>query len=284
MEPMTMAAIGAGVSLISRLIGEAIAAGDIERAERLKQQAVAEYGEEILPQLEEVERLQVAETGLARIPLESQGRAGQTGAMGRLESFMSSQWSPEDAAELRRAQDAAGGIAGRAAASASQLAASRGLRRSGLEQALAQQGAQAAAQTGADVAADLGAARRARQLQSIGMFGNLSGALRSDDYGQQSDAARAQDDINRFNANLALSTNRQRNQTRLDAYDAQMDLKRARNAARMGQADFYGERAARNRQTAADIGGGIQGGLQGGADYMERDALNKQKYGGRGGK
>ena len=278
MDPMTLSAAGAAVALVSRLIGEAIAAGDLERAERLKQQAIADYGEGILPQLEQATAQEVGATELGNIRVDPTGRNAQVSALERLSQFGEGGFSPEDAAEQRRVMDAAAGVASRQAAQGEQLAAARGLRRSGLSQALGQQAAQAGAQTASDAAAQLAAQRRQRQLQALGMMGQQGAALRGADYGEQSDRATAQDAINRFNANMRASALDQRNRNALAAYDANLRRLGARNAARGSLADFYTGRAERNSQTAQDIGAGVQGGMQGGADYLERSDLNKRRY------
>ena len=278
MDPMTLSAAGAAVALVSRLIGEAISAGDLERAEKLKQQAIADYGEDILPQLEQATAQEVGATEMGNIRVDPTGRNAQVSALERLSQFGEGGFSPEDAAEQRRVMDAAAGVASRQAAQGEQLAAARGLRRSGLSQALGQQAAQAGAQTASDAAAQLAAQRRQRQLQALGMMGQQGAALRGADYGEQSDRATAQDAINRFNANMRASALDQRNRNALAAYDANLRRLGARNAARGNLADFYTGRAERNSQTAQDIGAGVQGGMQGGADYLERTDLNKRRY------
>jgi hypothetical protein len=174
--------------------------------------------------------------------------------------------------------DAAGGVAARQAAQGEQLAASRGLKRSGLSQALAMQGAQAGAQTAADATSELAAQRRQRQLAALGQMGSLGGSIRGADYGQASDAARAQDSLNQFNANMRAGAVDARNRLAQQRYGNQMGLAGARNQARGDMADFYTGRGSRNSQTAQDIGAGVQGGMQGGADYMERTDLNKRRY------
>lgn len=277
MDPMTMGAIGAGVSLLARLIGEAIAAGDIDKAEELKRQAVAEYGDGILPQLEQVTAQEVGPTELSRMSVDPTGRNSQVAALERLAAFADSGFSPEDAADQRRVMDEAAGVAARQAGMGERLAASRGLARSGLSQALGQQAAQAGAQNAADAAAQMAAQRRARQLQALGMLGQQGGALRGADYGEASDRATAQDAINRFNANMRASAIDQRNQNALAGFSANMRLKGARNDARQDQAGFYTGRASANKQTAADIGEGFSSAASGAGNYMERqDALSRR--------
>lgn len=271
MDPtLILSAGGAAVSLISRLIGEAIAAGDYKRAEDLKAQAVAEYGDSILPQLEQVQAQEVGRTELAGIQTDAAPRNAQMSALSKLGEFASGDMLPEDYSEQRRVVDAAGGVAARQAAQGEQLASSRGLQRSGLSQALAMQGAQAGAQTASDAASQLAAQRRQRQLAALGQMGSLGGSIRSADYGQASDAAQAQDAINRFNANMRASAVDARNRNAQAQYQANMQLKGARNQVRGQQADFYVGRGAQNSQTAQDIGAGLQGSMQTGANYLKK--------------
>lgn len=267
---MALQAGGAAAALISRLIGEAIAAGDIERAERLKQQAVAEYGPEILPQLERVEAQEVGRTELGGIREDAAPRGAQMEALNRLSEFGSGDMLPEDYAEQRRVMDAASGVASRQAAAGEQAAASRGLRRSSLSQALNQQAAQAGAQTSADAAAQLASSRRQRQLQALSQMGALGGSIRGQDYNVASDRARAQDSINQFNANMRADAVEARNRAQQQQFDARMRMAGAKNQARGDLAGFYAGRGERNSQTAQDIGAGVQGGMQSGANYLER--------------
>ena len=280
MDPVTLSIAGAGVALIARLIGEALAAGDNAKAERLKQQAIADYGEEILPQLEQATAQDGGATELGSISVDPSGRNAQVSALEKLAAFGEGGFTPEDAAEQRRVMDAAAGVASRQAAQGEQLAAARGLQRSGLSQALGQQAAQAGAQTAADSASQLAAQRRARQLQALGMMGSQGGALRGADYGEQADRATAQDAINRFNANMRASALDARNRNAMNAYNANMQRLDSRNRARGTLADQYSQQANQTRQTASDIGTGIQGGMQGGADYMSEAELRKLKYSG----
>jgi hypothetical protein len=254
---MEAAAIAAAVSLVGRLISEAIAAGDYARAEKLRMDAVAEYGEDILPELEKVEAETLGRSELGNIKADPAARNAQMDALARLGEFSAPGMSAEDVGDLRMAQDAAGGVAARAAGQGEQLAAARGLQRSGLSQALAQQGAQAGAQTAADAATQLASARRQRQLQALGQMGQLGGSIRAEDYGQASDAARAQDAINQFNANMNYGARNQRNANRQLGFTNQMTLKNNRNVARTGLGDFYTARGTRNAETGKDITEGL---------------------------
>jgi hypothetical protein len=118
MDPMTLSAVGAGAALLFRLFGEALAAGDYDRAGKLKEQAIAEFGDDMLPEFERVEAEQVGRTELSGIQTDAAPRDAQMAALSRLAEFAGPGMSPEDAMELRRAQDAAGGVAARQAASA----------------------------------------------------------------------------------------------------------------------------------------------------------------------
>lgn len=254
---MEAAMAAAAVALVGRLISEAIAAGDYDRAMKLREQAVAEYGEGILPELERVEAETLGRSELGNIRPDAAPRNAQMDALARLSEFSAPGMSAEDVGDLRVAQDSAGGVAARAAGQGEQLAAARGLQRSGLSQALGMQGAQAGAQTAADAAVGLASARRQRQLQALGQMGSLGGSVRGADYQQASDAARAQDTINAFNANMNYDARNQRNVNTQLGYTNRLGLKDRRNAARMGQASAFDARGNRNRETGKDITEGL---------------------------
>ena len=276
MDPVTMAAIGAGGALLARLIGEAIAAGDIDRAAKLKEQAIAEYGPEILPELERVEAQTIPESAVGNLRNDPEGRSGQLAALARLGEMAAPGVTVEDDAMMRRASDEAGGVAARAAGAGEQLAAARGLRSSGLSQALAATGAQAGAQRSADTAASMMADAQQRKLSALGRMAGLAGDVRGSDFAEASKSAEAIDSLNRFNANMTYDAQQARNRAAQQRFDSEMRLKGARNAARGDMASFYGQRAERNKQTAEDVGAAVQGAANTGSGFLE-DEIKKKR-------
>mgnify|MGYP000603161308 CR=1 FL=1 len=123
---------------------------------------------------------------------------------------------------------------------------------------------------GAQVALDGGAGHDVGRACGRDPGEQPGGSVRGQDYQQASDAARAQDSLNQFNANMRQGAIDARNRQAQQGFANQMTLKNNRNTARAGLGEFYDGRAGRNRETAQDIGAGIQGGMQSSANYLRK--------------
>ena len=255
-DPVTMA-LPAAAALIGRLFSEAIAAGDYDKAMALRRRAVAEFGDEILPELERIEAETIERSEFEKVQADPRLQSAQMTALDRLSAFTEPGLSPEDAAEQRAAMEAAGGVAARQADAAGQLAARRGLLRSGLTQALGQDMAESGAQTAADAATQLAADRRRQRLQAISSFGGMAGDIRGQDVGEQQTRAGAIDSLNRFNANMRYDAQKARNASALDKFNATLRLREGRVKALGNWADSYNQRGDRNRETGKDISAGV---------------------------
>lgn len=254
--PVVMA-LAAVAALVGRLISEAIAAGDYDKAMALRRRAVAEYGDEILPELERIEAENIERSEFEKVQADPRLQSAQMTALDRLSAFTEPGLSPEDAAEQRAVTEAAGGVAARQAGAAGQLAARRGLLRSGLTQALGQDMAEGGAQTAADAAARLAADRRRQRLSAISSFGNMAGDIRGQDVSEQQARAGAIDSLNRFNANMRYDAQKARNAAALDKSNATLRLREGRVRALGDWADSYNQRGDRNRETSKDISAGV---------------------------
>ncbi len=152
----------------------------------------------LTPDLEEAFRQ--ADTELKNVRVDPRLREAQLSALRQLQEVGDSQGLDiESRAELEQMKSELGAQERGQREAIMQSMASRGMSGSGLELASmlqSQQGsANRAAQSGFQIAAD---ARR-RALQAIMDSGELAGSVRSQDFGEQSAVAEAQDAINRFN-------------------------------------------------------------------------------------
>lgn len=287
MDPITIAAIGAGISLVAGLIGKAIAEGDYAKARKLKEEAIAEYGEDILPQLETRIAQEVGPTELAKIQEDPEARDTQASIMRQLAEMGSGKMQAGDEAALALADEGASDRAASDYASNAQALASRGMGMgSGLAAAMSAQSGQDAINATARNRMQATADMRNRAFQALAAGGQMAGNIRGADYAQASDKASSQDVINRFNANQRDQAMNANENNAMRRYESQMKLKNARNHARSGLIDDYYGSGQRTENTAGGIGDAVTSvtgmgakNAQGDVDYERALALAKAKGG-----
>jgi hypothetical protein len=249
---LIMSAVGALVGAI----GGAIAEGDFEKARALRQQALDEYGEDILPVLDRVVAQEVGESAFAQLTEDPSIRGAQTDVMDELRNVYESEGMTDaDRAALQVAQNE---VAQRAASD-----------RASLQQRLARTGqtgnAALEAAAGATISGDaVGAtadmtlraqmAARQRALQALTARGGLAGDVRGADLAFGSARASGQDRINLFNASQRADAANQNNANALSVFNAEIALKNARNTARGQLADEINRKGQRTAQSAAGLG------------------------------
>lgn len=265
---------------------------------------------ELMPELEQA--LTQAQSEFHKIKADPRLKEAQLTALERLKEIGESKdLSIQERSKLSQTQEVLSAKERGARQAIMQNAKTRGLSGSGLElQAMLanQQGTTAqAAREGFDIASS----SQARALEAIMKSGQLGGDIRSQDYQEKSDKARAQDSINRFNTatrqdtmnrninrknqaaaanlsekqrisdtnTLAENDNRRRNAD-LHQRDYENKLKRAGYQGQMtsGQAQAVGNRAQAQSNAYAGIGqaiGQTAGAL--GKYYIDEEAEKKKK-------
>lgn len=248
----TMYAVGKGGGAsglflgLSTAIGMAMAAGDFEKAEKLRQQAFAELQKLNPGELAQV-KAEVGDTAFSNLTEKPEGRDAQLRALQKLQAISAGD-DPETAAEYARAQQEAAANERGVRMAALQRLAQRGAgATSGLALAAQQDAAQASTQTAAMRGLETAAAARRRALEALSMQGQMGGQLRQGDYQLQRDRAAAQDAINRFNADA-----RWRQAT--GVYDA-----RAQQADRLARG-YEAQAQERERAGARTVGTAQAGG------------------------
>jgi hypothetical protein len=253
MEVMLIMAV---VGAIVGAIGGAIAEGDHEKARALRQEAVDEYGPDILPVLDRLTAQEVGESEFAKIVEDPALRGAQTDVMDELRNVYESEGMTDaDRAALQVAQN-----------EVSQRAASD---RASLQQRLARTGqtgnAALEAAAGATISGDaVGAtadmtlraqmAARQRALQALTARGGLAGDVRGADLAFGSARASGQDRINLFNASQRADAANQNNANALNMFGAELGIRDARNRARGALADEFTRKGQRTSQSAAGFG------------------------------
>lgn len=267
--PIIAAAISAGVALI----GEAIRAGKDAEAQKIRADLAAQYGPEILPQLDSVLLETIPRSELANVIEDDALRGRGLDILDRLEEeYRTGGMTEGDRAALGLVQRAAAAEAGSANASLDQTMAARGIRNSGLAAALATQSSQNATNATALAGSNMAAQGRMRAIQALEAAGGLGRGMRSDDWRAMSTKAGAQDELNRFNANAKFQTGLANNQVKQAAFNADMMRRQAQANARLGEASGLQQQG----QDASRFWGGLgQMGLDTYNAYEEREARKR---------
>ena len=252
MEPVT--AILMALGPIIGAIGGAIAEGDYAEARRLRQQALDEYGEDMLPVLDRVVAQEVGESAFAQMTEDPAMRGAQVEVSDELRNVYESEGMTDaDKAAMQVAQNEVAGRASGDIANAQQRLARTGQTGNpALEAALAASISGNAVGATADMAGRAQIAARQRALQALTARGSMAGDVRGQDLQFQSAKAGGQDRINLFNASQRSDATNQNNANAFGASNAKMSLADRRNNARGMLAQ---DSMARGQRTAAAAAG-----------------------------
>lgn len=257
MEPISAILTAAGP--IIALIGRAIAEGDYAKARELRQQALDEYGEDMLPVIDTVVAQEVGPSAFEGIKEDPAMRGAQADTVAELRNVYESEGNtPADVAAMRLAQNEVSGRAASDYANNAQRLARQGQQGNAvLSSALsASSGADAVGAT-ANMAMQNQVAARQRALQALLQSGNMAGDVRGQDFQVAGAKAGAQDRISQFNAGQRTDAANQNNANAFGKAGARMGLANARNQARGVLAADFGASAQRTNETAAGLGNAV---------------------------
>lgn len=244
------AIIAAAVAAISALA----AAGEDQKAQAIRDGLVAEYGPEILPELERAEAEQAQSSAFETSQAPADGRETQLDVSEELANIYDTggQTSADEAAyDVARR-----GVSQRAASQAGDIsiaAAQRGQTGSGLGSVLAMQSGQGELEALSGLNANIASDARGRALQALTARGQMAGQMRGQDWGQVSDRASAIDLMNRFNATQRQQTSMRNADLSQQQFDNNMQRLSAKGAAQNNQALGHERSAAGTRQTGAGL-------------------------------
>lgn len=278
MVPLIVGASIGAAGLIASIIGAAIAEGKYDEARRIREQFASEYGDENLPQLDELVSKQLGPTELSLIREDETLRGSQVDALRKLEDVYRTEGMTEaDQAAMRLADIGAQQRASSDYQSMQQALAARGQSMNpALASAMAQQSSGKVLEQTSQNRLQAQVAARQRALQALEGSAQLAGGIRSADWTKKSQVASAADAINRWNAQSTMDT-AAKNLERLQLnFQNRMALKSGRERVRLGMANDLQAQGDR----IAQIGGGMAGGLiQGGAGL-----IGESEYFRKGGK
>lgn len=264
------ALIGGVVGLVAGAIGAALADGEYDKAQKLREEFAAQYGDGALPQLDTVLAQKVDPTELGKIQEDPALRGQEVGVMGQLaDIYQQGGMTAQDEAALQLANQGAAQRAASDYRSLEQDLARRGQSVGGpLSAALASQAGQDVVNATAQNRYRAQADARDRAFRALEASGSIAGRIRGEDYAKASQAAGAQDSINRFNATAERDAMNQNNANKRAAFADRMTLLAGRGAALGGVTS--GIDASGNRISAA-AGGIAKGANDLGSAY---DAYN----------
>lgn len=262
MDPITLTLVSGGISIVSSLIGQAIASGDRAKAEEIRAKAAALYGDDKVNKI--IEETKLGPSAWEGYKPDAEGLAAQKLALQKLQEGATTQGlTADEKFNLSQGMDEAANYEKGQRGAIMDNAYARGVGGSGMELAAQLQGQQGGAMR-ANVAARSAQADAARRKALATMqLGEFGGNVRQQGFNEFGAKATAQDSINKFNK----ATSR----------DLKQWATNGQAAALAGQAQ--GKDAAANG--AAETFGGVgQGIAEIGGTAADLELKKKYGYGG----
>jgi len=232
---------------------------------------------ELTPELEQ--EILAGPSAYEKIKSDDQLRQAQLSALSSLKQVGQMGLTPEDRAALYdiRSQVAQQDKA-RQDAIIQNLAA-RGMAGGGAELAQRLASAQAAAETQAKMGSDLASQAFAKRLQAVAQSGSLGGQIRSQDFDEASQRARAEDVINQFNIQNRLGVQQRNVGTKMGVQQRNLAEKQRiadENAAIANQQEIRNKALYQQQfQNAMMRAQGLSGQLGRQADFMQQQAQQR---------
>jgi len=276
MDPVTIGLlVSAGVAVVGPMIAEAMAQGDRQKAEALRQEAMRQFSID-LPNVETIAiQPERVESMAAKAQGSPEAQAARMEALRQLSQRAEEGYNIEDRAAINAALAEVG-------------AQERGAREAILRKLPAQSGAQvaallanqqAAAQQASQQGLDIAAQGRRQALQAIAGKGQLAGAIDEAMFGQALQRGQAADIIAKFNAANQMEAATGNEQRRLQ--QANLLTQQRMNQA-MGRAGALGGLAGIREQEAQRIRQGVGGTAQGvstaAGAYASQQAYEQDPY------
>lgn len=247
------ALIGAIIGLIGNLIG----AGKDAEAQRIREMAAQEFGNDILPHIDKAIAQQVGKSAFETTAEDSTGRRAELDTLAQLDdAYRTGGSTNADLAAYDAARRKVSKAANSKSANASMVATARGQNNTALGQVLAAQGSQDELEALASLDGDLANGARNRAQQALLAKGQMAGQVRGDDWRALSTKLSAADVANRFNATQRQQAELINQNLPQQQYNNRLALLQARNAARLGVAQGLEKQGADARQTAGGLGQG----------------------------
>lgn len=245
---------GAIIAAAASAITALIAGGQEQEAQRLREQIAAEYGPQVLPDLEKAVAQEAGPSAFEGLTADDTGRQTQLDVDQELANIYDSGGrTQEDEAAFNVARRGVSQRAAQRAGDAAITAAQRGQTAGPMGAVLASQSGQDELEALAGLNAEVAASGRQRALQALMSRGQMAGQMRGQDWQQLSERANATDLMNRFNASQRQGVETFNRGLPQQQFDNNMGRLAAQSAAINGQAAGLERQAAGTRQMGAGL-------------------------------
>lgn len=191
---------GALIQAAIGIVGELLAKGERDKAEVLLERMRTEFRDIPLPQLEEIEAIQLGPSAMEGVTTDAGLEAAQYDALGQVSEVADKGLSDVDKALLSKIANQTNRAQRAGAAGIEADMAARGLAGSGMDYALRAENAQQANQRMGEAALDVGAQSLDRRLKAAFGKGQMAGKIRGQSFDEKSARAKAADEVARQNA------------------------------------------------------------------------------------
>lgn len=259
---MEMLFAGTAVQALSGLIGYLVSQGKQKEADEIMRRAREGYENLTPADLKDIAIKVLGPTELSKIATDPAYKKAQDRALSGLQEISNNGgMDVRDESNLARIRNDTSRQAAQQNAALTTSMARRGVGGSGAELALRAEANQAAVGREAQAGLDVAAQARQRYFDSLKASGDMATSLRTQEYGEKANAARAQDAINQFNItngqNMQMYNNslgQQRWNNALTKQDRLVGIDRER-------ANQIRSRANQTGQVIGGVGGAIGGAM-----------------------
>lgn len=253
---MLGAGTGAGLELVTSLIGHLIANGQRDQAEKLYDQMLQDANGLNVPEFEAAIDAQVQK--YKDIQADPAIRDAQLGAMSKLQSIGNENGlDPQSRLALQEARQNVDQQARANQAGVQSEMQRRGMSGSGAEIAGQMQGAQSASNRGNMAGLQTAADARMRALDAIKGTGQLSSQVRGQDFAQEDANRRAAMERDMFNSKLRTAAQQSNIAQRYNQFNAANQKLNQTNKAKTNKADRWDQGANRTEKTYSGVGRGM---------------------------
>lgn len=255
MDPITLLLISMAVQAGSAVIASLVEDGKLEEAGKILSDAGANFDNIDLSKIDAAAQATVGPTNLSNVRVDPALREAQMSALDRMRAVEDGGGLDlSDRADLNEIQNNVAQNEQASRASISEQMRRRGTGGSGAELAMQLAAGQGAANRNMQAGLDINGAAQRRKLEAIRSRFGMAGQVRGQDYGEKSDAAKAQDQINMFNRTS-------QNQMATAGVNARLGVANGRANLASGRAGIETRRGQNQSQSISGAGNEIAGGF-----------------------
>lgn len=271
--PLILGAAAVVIPVVTDLIGRALSAGDREAAQKYMDEAVAQFGPDILkaPGIAELTP-HLGRPAMADVYSDPIARQAQMGALEDLRRASKSD-NLEFRAAANMAEDQANQQAGAQQGAIQQQLQARGMGGSGVDFALRQQAGQNAANRASQQGFAAAMEGRRQAMDALRNYSSLAGTIRGQSFEESARRAGSLDRVAELNEAGRVAGQKA-------AFDAQMGLSTARANVLGNAANAKNGQAAQTQQQWANYGAGASQAAGGLGQWLTDDEKRKKAGGG----